>query len=201
MKDFKFSKLSSYSYQNGFYYVPRIDKKILIENKKNLIVLSRKPYGPISQILLEKGRVRSRKEFNGGSNFKDDFYVEINRHGVSDEEFVNSHIISFSKEFQIKLIATNNVFYSKSDDANAHDILLCVKDGELKQTPIGKGRGYRYGMENDQYYFKSTHEMLNIFCEIPEAISNTNEVVNKIEAYKLKREVNLPEFQCAATFY
>ena len=195
------SKLSSYSYQNGFYYVPRIDKNILIENKKNLIVLSGSLSGPISQILLEKGESEARKEVQWWqSNFKDDFYLEINKHGVADEEFVNSHIISFSKEFQIKLIATNNVFYSKSEDATAHDILLCVKDGELKQTPIGKGRGYRYGMENDQYYFKSSHEMLNIFCEIPDAISNTNEVVNKIDAYKLKREVNLPSFNVPQPF-
>ena len=78
------SKLSSYSYQNGFYYVPRIDKNILIENKKNLIVLSGSLSGPISQILLEKGESEARKEIQWWqSNFKDDFYLEINKHGVA----------------------------------------------------------------------------------------------------------------------
>src|SRR5690606_38788757 len=80
------------------------------------------------------------------------------------------------------------------EDANAHDILLCVKDGEKQNTPIGRGRGYRYGMPNQEYYFKSADQMKELFKDIPEAISNIQEVVDKVETYELARDVLLPAF-------
>src|SRR5690606_22945540 len=84
--------------------------------------------------------------------------------------------------------------YIDKADANAHDILLCVRDGEKQTTPIGRGRGYRYGMPNQEYYFKSGDEMKALFQDLPEAIVNISEVVDKIETYSLAREVLLPKF-------
>ena len=94
--------------------------------------------------------------YGGKSEFKDDFYIELMRHHQQDEKIVNETLLKFSKNHHIKVVATNNTFYLTQEDSNAHDILLCVKDGEKQATPIGKGRGYRYGLPNDEYYFKSS---------------------------------------------
>ena len=86
----------------------------------------------------------------------------------------------------------------KKEEANAHDILLCVKDGEKQSTPIGRGRGYRYGLPNQEYYFKSPQEMTQLFSDIPEAIHNIQEVIEKIEPFALARDVLLPKFDIPA---
>ena len=86
------------------------------------------------------------------------------------------------KSTLLSLVATNNTYYVDQENANAHDILLCVKDGEKQATPIGRGRGYRYGLPNQEYYFKSSEEMKALFRDVPDAIVNIQEVVDKIEA-------------------
>ena len=87
-----------------------------------------------------------------------------------------------------------------NDSANAHDILLCVKDGEKLSTPKGKGRGFRYGLPNNEYYFKSSEEMKSIFSDIPSAIFNTNEIVSKVESFDLHNDVLLPKFEIPDEF-
>ena len=98
------------------------------------------------------------------------------------------------------MIASNSCYYLKKEEANAHDILLCVKDGEKQSTPIGRGRGYRYGLPNQQYYFKSPKEMTQLFSDIPEAIYNIHEVIEKIEPFALARDVLLPKFDIPSEF-
>ena len=92
------------------------------------------------------------------------------------------------------MVATNNTYYVHKEDANAHDILLCVKDGEKQATPIGRGRGYRYGLPNQEYFFKTQDEMKSLFKDLPEAILNIEEVVSKIQPFTLHRDVLLPNF-------
>src|SRR5690606_26674968 len=106
----------------------------------------------------------------------------------------------FAKKHQIKMVATNNTYYINQEDANAHDILLCVKDGEKQATPIGRGRGYRYGLPNQEYYFKSSDQMKELFKDLPESISNIQEIVDKIETYSLSRDVLLPKFDVPKEF-
>src|SRR5690606_33607561 len=132
--------------------------------------------------------------------FADDFYIELMRHNQDDEDRVNQTLMKWSIKHQIKAVATNNVFYAEKEDANAHDILLCVKDGEKKDTPIGRGRGFRFGMQNDNYYFKSTEEMKASFRDFPQAIINIQEVVDKVEIYALHRDVLLPKFDIPDEF-
>ena len=131
---------------------------------------------------------------------KADFYIEIMRHNQEDENRVNESLISLARKHNVKIIATNNTFYIEKSNANAHDILLCVRDGEKQTTPIGRGRGYRYGLPNQEYYFKSGEEMKQLFNDLPEAISNIAEIVDKIEIYNLAREVLLPKFEIPAEF-
>jgi DNA polymerase-3 subunit alpha len=194
-------KLSSLAYTEGFYYVPRIDKEILMEYSSDLIVLSGNLYGEIPGKLLNMGENQAEEALLWWKeNFKDDFYLEIMRHGQEDEDRVNTPLVELAKKHKVKLVATNNTYYQKQEDANAHDILLCVKDGEKQATPIGRGRGYRYGLPNQEYYFKSSDEMKSLFKDLPEAISNIGEVVEKIEDFELKREVLLPKFAIPEEF-
>ena len=89
--------------------------------------------------------------------------------------------------------------YTKKEEANAHDILLCVKEGEKQATPIGRGRGFRYGFPNQEYYYKSPDEMKTLFKDLPEAILNIEALVAKIEFFDLAREVLLPKFEIPKT--
>ena len=102
---------------------------------------------------------------------------------------MNSALIDLSRKHNIKTVATNNVFYVQKEDANAHDILLCVRDGEKQSTPIGRGRGYRFGLPNQEYYFKSGAEMKQLFADFPEAITNIAEVVDKCLNDHLMRRI------------
>ena len=195
------AKLSSSAYTEGFYYVPRVDKAIIEKHKEDLIVLTGNLYGEVPSKVLNVGESQAEEALLWWKEqFGDDLYIELMRHNQEDENRVNSVLVEFSKKHNIKLVATNNAYYAEKQDANAHDILLCVKDGEKQATPIGRGRGYRYGLPNQEYYFKSSDEMKLLFKDIPEAISNIEEVVNKIEDYQLAREVLLPKFDIPHAF-
>ena len=189
------AKLSSLAYTSGFYYVPRIDKTLIQKYKEDLIVLTGNLYGEVPSKILNVGEKQAKEALLWWKDqFKDDLYIEIMRHNQEDENRVNPTLIKFSQKYDIKLVASNSNYYCKKEDANAHDILLCVKDGEKQTTPIGRGRGYRYGLPNQEYYFKSSEEMKEIFKDLPEAILNIQEVIDKIETFQLAREVLLPKF-------
>jgi DNA polymerase-3 subunit alpha len=195
------AKLSSIAYTEGFYYVPRIDRKAIQQYKEDIIVLSGNLYGEIPSKVLNIGENQAEEALIWWKQeFGEDFYIELMRHNQEDENRVNVSLISLAKKHQVKTVATNNVFYINKEDANAHDILLCVRDGEKQSTPIGRGRGYRYGFNNQEYYFKSGDEMKKLFHDLPEAITTTEEIVNKIEIYDLSREVLLPKFDIPEEF-
>lgn len=195
------AKMSSIAYTDGFYYVPRIDRNIIQQYKDDLIVLTGNLYGEVPGKVLNVGEKQAEEALLWWKEqFGDDLYIEIMRHGQEDEDRVNQVLIAFAKKHQVKMVATNNTYYCAKEDANAHDILLCVKDGEKQATPIGRGRGYRYGLPNQEYYFKSADEMSELFKDLPESILNIQEVVDKIEAYELARDVLLPEFDIPAEF-
>ncbi|MDO4229988.1 MAG: DNA polymerase III subunit alpha [Capnocytophaga sp.] len=195
------AKMASIAYTQGYYYVPRIDKKIVEQYKSDLIVLSGGMNGEISSKLLNIGQKQAEDALLWWKNqFEEDFYIEIMRHGQEDENRVNKTLVELAQKHNVKLIATNNTFYINQKDANAHDILLCVKDGEKQATPIGRGRGYRFGMPNQEYYYKSTQEMKALFKDLPEAILNISEVIDKIEPYGLGRDVLLPKFDIPTEF-
>ena len=195
------SKLSSIAYTKGFYYVPRIDKTLVEKYKDDLIVLTGNLMGEVSNKILNIGQKNAEEALLWWKKiFKDDLYIEIMRHNQEDEGLVNNILIDFSRKHKIKIIATNNNYYKEKSEANAHDILLCIKEGEKLSTPIGKGRGFRYGLPNQEYYYKSSNEMKELFYDAPEAISNINEVVNKIEEYTLSNQVLLPKFDIPTDF-
>jgi len=195
------TKLTSIANTDGFYYVPRIDRNLIEKYKEDLVVLTGNLYGEIPNKILNLGENQAEEALLWWKQqFGSDLYIEVMRHNQEDENRVNASLISLAKKNDIKIVATNNTFYVNKEDANAHDILLCVRDGEKQSTPIGRGRGYRYGMPNQEYYFKSGEEMKMLFTDLPEAISNLSDVVSKIEIYDLAREVLLPKFEIPQEF-
>lgn len=195
------AKLASIASINGFYYVPRIDKEILLQYKEDVMVLSGNLQGEVPSKILNIGEKQAEEALLWWKeHFQDDFYLEIMRHDQEDENRVNKTLIAFSEKHQVKLIATNNTYYLEKTDANAHDILLCVKDGEKQATPIGRGRGYRYGLPNQEYYYKTQEEMKALFADLPEAIINIQEIVDKVESYSLYRDILLPKFDIPEEF-
>jgi DNA polymerase-3 subunit alpha len=195
------AKMASIAYTDGFYYVPRIDKSVVEKYKDDIIVLSGGIYGEVPSKLLNIGEHQAEEALLWWKEqFGEDFYIEIMRHDQEDEQRINDSLIAFSRKHDIKLVACNNTYYINKEDANAHDILLCVKDGEKQATPIGRGRGYRYGLPNQQYYFKSQAEMKQLFEDLPEAIANISEVIAKIEPFSLMRDVLLPNFAIPKEF-
>lgn len=195
------AKMSSIAYTKGFYYVPRIDKDVVEQYKDDIIVLSGSLYGEVSSKLLNIGERQAEEALLWWKDkFGADFYIEIMRHNQDDENIVNASLIALARKHEVKLVATNNTYYVNKKDANAHDILLCVKDGEKQATQIGRGRGYRYGLPNQEYYYKSADEMKALFADLPEAIVNVQEIIDKTESYKLAREVLLPKFDIPEEF-
>jgi len=195
------AKLSSKAFTDGFYYVPRIDKALIEQYKQDLICLTGNLYGEVPGKVLNIGEAQAEAALLWWKEqFGEDLYMEIMRHHQEDEDRVNKVLVELARKHDVKLVATNNTYYVEQENANAHDILLCVKDGEKQTTPIGRGRGYRYGLPNQEYYFKSSEEMKALFRDIPDAIINIQGVVDKIEAYELARDVLLPKFDIPDTF-
>lgn len=135
--------------------------------------------------------------------FGEDFYVEFQRHDIPEQQKVNEVLVRWARKYKVPIIASNDSHYVDQQDYNAHDILLCINTGEKQSTPVlidgmesGEGgrRGGRFAFPNDQFYFKKTQEMLQVFSDLPEAIDNTQQVVEKIKPLKLEREILLPHF-------
>lgn len=195
------SKLSSLGLIDGAYYVPRIDKKLLVQYKDGLIATTGSLSAEIPSLILNVGEEQAEEAFLWYKElFGEDFYVELNRHDLPEENHVNTVLLNFAAKHHVKYFAANSNYYLNKSGFDAHDILLCVKDGEKKATPVGRGRGFRYGLQNKEFYFKSQKEMIDLFADMPEAIEATNEIVSKIEQFKLGRDILLPKFEIATSF-
>src|SRR6185369_12178461 len=109
---------------------------------------------------------------------------ELQRHGIPEQEKVNAVLLQWAEKYNVPIIASNDSHYVDQADSNAHDILLCINTGEKQSTPTMKdvddeasSKGKRFAFYNDQFYFKTTEEMTQLFSDIPEAIDNTNDIV------------------------
>lgn len=179
------------------YYAgkPRVSLNLIKKYKTNLIALSGDLNAQIPYTILNKGTIEAEKIFLWWFNtFKDDFYVEILRHGLEEEDHVNEVLITFAKKYGVKCIIQNNTFYLNKNDHYAHDILLCVRDSEKQVTPIGKGKGYRFGFPNNEFYFKNKYEMQMLFADMPEAFQNLECLINKIETFTIYQNILLPKY-------
>jgi len=196
------AKLSSIGFIEGNYGIhPRIDKELIRQYKSDLIATTGSLTSEIPHLILHVGEKQAEDAFKWWLNeFGEDFYIELNRHGVPEEDHVNDTMLRFAKKYGVKYFAANECYYLDKSESVAHDVLLCIKEGEFKSTPIGHGRGTRYGLPNDQYYLKSGDEMKSIFSDLPEAIETIGEILDKFESYALERNVLLPKFEIPEAF-
>ena len=183
-------RLSSAGFVDGFYYKPRIDKEILQEYYDGLFVLSGCLRGEIPTKIL-------RGDYDGAKRtalwFKevfgeDKFFIELQNHGIPDEEKVLPELVKLARELGIKMVATNDVHYIKREDADFHDKMLCI---QTDKTVDDKNRMRFY---NDQFYLKSAQEMEKIFGEVPEALENTMWIAERCDVSIEIGKLKLPRF-------
>jgi DNA polymerase-3 subunit alpha len=196
------AKLSSLGFIEGLYGIyPRIDKDLVTQHREGLIATTGGLGSEIPHLILNVGERQAEEAFVWWHNlFGDDFYIELNRHDTREEDRVNETMLKFAKKYHVKYFAANECFYLEKEESNAHDVLLCIKEGEFQSTPIGYGRGTRYGLPNNNYYFKTQDEMKMVFRDLPEAFDTIQEIIDKVETYELKRSVLLPKFQIPKEF-
>ncbi|MEY2793589.1 MAG: hypothetical protein RJA76_1581, partial [Bacteroidota bacterium] len=202
-------KLCSLGFMEGMYSkYPRIDKELVLKYHKGLIATTCCLGASVPQAILRNGEEEAEKEFKWWLDlFGEDYYIEVQNHFIPEQQTVNEVLLKFAKKYNVKVIASNDSHYLDQKDANAHDILLCINTGEKQSTPTYKDvendmdvKGRRFAFYNDQFYFKSTEEMTQLWSHIPEAIDNTNEIVGKVESLELKKDVLLPAFQIPKEF-
>ncbi len=204
-------KLCSLGYMEGLYgKYPRIDKELIFKYNKGLIATTCCLGASVPRTILKKGEAEGEKEFKWWLDiFGEDYYVELQRHDIPEQNIVNEVLLRFAAKHNVKIIASNDSHYVDEADSNAHDILLCINTGEKQSTPTMKdfgdddsvsSKGKRFAFYNNQFYFKTTAEMSHLFSDLPQAIDNTNEIVDKITPLKLKQDIMLPNFQIPSTF-
>ncbi len=167
-------KLVSLGFLEGFYYKPRIDHELLKKYSEGLICLSACIAGELPELILAGDMDGARKmaaEYK--SIFGDDYYLELQNHGLSEELRVNPVLVELSQELDIELVATNDLHYVNQTDAEMHDILLCIQTGKIRSDEN------RMRFPNDQFYLKTEAEMIALFPKWPEALANTTKVAEK----------------------
>ncbi len=184
-------KLVTLSYLEGFYYKPRVDKEILRKHSDGLIALSACLKGEISQCIL-RNDIKGAKEV--ALDFldifgEDNFYLELQKNGIPEQEIVNENIIQISQELSIPLVATNDIHYINKEDARAHEILLCI------QTATNLSDPKRLKFATDAFYFNSPEEMNKNFSKVPQALENTLRIAERCNLEIDFRHAQLPEFK------
>jgi DNA polymerase-3 subunit alpha len=197
-------KMVSAAYTEGFYYKPRIDKELLEQYHEGLIISTACLGGEVPQHIMA-GNMQDADEtiqwFK--SIFKDDFYLELQRHPSESLEMrqsvyenqvlVNEKLIELARKHEVKLICTNDVHFINQQDADAHDLLICLNTGKDLDDPTRM----RY---TKQEWFKTTAEMNALFADVPEALINTQEINDKIETYHLSSSPIMPVFPIPEQF-
>ncbi|MBQ0099441.1 MAG: DNA polymerase III subunit alpha, partial [Firmicutes bacterium] len=168
-------KLDSIAYVDGFYYKPRIDYKTLREHSEGLICLSACLAGRVAKRLVNDDYEGAKETaLFLKDTFHDDFYLEIQDHGIPEQKKINPLLIKLSKEISVPLVATNDVHYLEREDAEMQDVVMCISMKTTYDDPT------RLKMETDQSYLKSPEEMKELFSYLPEAIENTKKIADKV---------------------
>ena len=183
-------KMVSLAYIEGFYRRPRIDLDLLRENHTGLIALGACLAGPVSRKLLNdeydaaKEMALTLEEIMGKGNF----FLEIQDHGMQQQQKVNQLTLRLADELDIPLVATNDVHYIQAEDANPHEVLLCIQTGKTMEDED------RMVYEGGQFYLKSPEEMAKLFPYAQEALANTNKIAERCNVSFTFHELKLPKF-------
>ena len=183
-------KIVSRGFTEGYYYKPRVDKELLEKYHEGIIALSACLAGEVARNVTrglyedaKKAALSYEKIFGKGN-----FFLELQDHGIAEQHYVNPQLLRMSEETGIELICTNDVHYTYADDAEAHDILLCIQTGK-KVTDENRMR-YTGG----QYYLKSPEEMSDLFKYAPQAIANTEKIAQRCNVEIEFGVTKLPKF-------
>ncbi len=179
--------LISKGFLEGYYYKPRIDMDLLAKHHDGLIVLSGCMSSLCAQPLLRDDYAGAKKAAQSFVDiFGDRFYMEIMRHGIPEQDIVNTGLIKLAREMQIPLVATNDSHYLDRADARAHDVLLCIGTGKTVQDTS------RMKFMTDEFYVKSSEEMRELFADVPDACDNTLEIAKRIDIKIPEKQFNIP---------
>src|SRR6202046_1573097 len=168
-------KLTTAAHLEGYYYKPRIDKEILAAHSEGLIAMSGCLASEIPDLIMKDqlDKARDAVDFFKQTLGAENFFLELQNHGIPEQAKVNRHLILWAKEFGLKLVATNDVHYIEKSHSHAHDCLICIGT----QTLLSDTKRMTYVPE--QFYLRSAEEMKARFSEMPEAVLNTLEVAEK----------------------
>lgn len=194
-------KLTSMGYLQGMYYKPRIDKEVLERHSEGLIATTCCLASEVNRTILQRGEAEARKIFEWYLNlFGADYYIELQRHGLRDQDIVNEVLLRWAKEYNVKVICTNDTHYIDREDSEAHDILLALQTN----ADINDPNRFRFTDDNNklshEFYLKSPDEMMELFADVPESLDNTNEIIDKVEPIKLKSDLLLPYYNIPPGF-
>ena len=189
-------KIVSKGFVDGFYYKPRVDYEVLRQYSKGIICLSACLAGEVQRFLVRnlyeeacKAALRYEEIFGKGN-----FFLELQDHGIPEQKMVNQLLVKMSREFNIDLVATNDIHYTYAEDAQPHDILLCIQTGKK----VSDEDRMRY--EGGQYYCKSEEEMRVLFPYAPEAIENTHKIAERCNVEIEFGVTKLPHFEVPEGF-
>ena len=189
-------KIVSKGFIDGFYYKPRVDLELLAQYHQGIIALSACLAGEVARYITrglyeeaKKAAIRYEEIFGKGN-----FFLELQDHGIPQQQTVNSQLLRMHQETGIDLVATNDIHYTYSTDAQAHDILLCVQTGKRLQDED------RMRYEGGQYYVKSPQEMAELFSYAPEAIANTQKIADRCNVEIEFGVTKLPKFDVPAPY-
>ena len=187
-------KLSSLASLEGFYYKPRMDRELLSKYSKGLIATTGCPGGEI-QTKLRMGAYKDA--ITAASELRDifgaeNFFLEIMDHGIDVENRVKKDLLKLGKELGLPLLATNDLHYTKHEDAGAHEALLCVQSGSTIADPK------RFKFDNDEFYLKSADQMRTLFSDFPDACDNTLLIAERCNVTLREGENLLPRFEVPA---
>lgn len=180
-------KLCSAGFTEGFYYKPRIDHEILKEHSEGLVCMSACLAGEIPSALV-RGEYDAAKEAAAWykSVFGEDFYLELQDHGIPEQRMINPQLIKIARELGIELAVTNDSHYTLKEDAQAQEVLMCLQMGRT----IDEGGLF----DSDEFYLKSPEEMASLFSYVPEAVENTVKIADKCNVELEFGELHLPDF-------
>ena len=184
-------KIASASQLEGFYYHPRIDKEYLAAHSEGLIVTSGCLQGEVPNTILKRGAETAQPLLDWYFEVfgRDRFFIELQRHDMPELEQVNQELLKMGKKYQARYVATNDVHYVDREDAKLQDILLAIQTGAVLSDPK------RMRMQGDTYYFRPPEEMINLFSDVPESISNTLEIAERCEVDLDPKGYHLPLFE------
>ena len=170
-------KLTTAAHLDGYYYKPRIDKELLAQHSQGLIAMSGCLASEIPDLIMKDQIAKARdvvdwfKQTLGAENF----FLELQNHGIPEQAKVNRELLVFAKDFGLKCVATNDVHYIEKSHSHAHDCLVCIGTQSMLSDPKRMSAGY----VPEQFYLRSADEMKARFAEVPEAVKNTLEVMDK----------------------